>query len=121
MCRTTSAASTSSALYIGYTDDKFKEKIEQDAYLGFLGPILHGEVGDKISVTFSNKCAPSIAYNTSDTVHICHHAALQLCKPTHCDHCACRCMRFAEIAHIDVISQFMPLTNTLQCVSDLDV
>jgi manganese oxidase len=43
-------------LYRGYTDDSFRTLVRQDAYLGYLGPVLHAEVGDTIKVVFRNKC-----------------------------------------------------------------
>ncbi|XP_053467469.1 ferroxidase HEPHL1-like [Ictalurus furcatus] len=44
--------------YIGYHDDTFTSKIEQsgsDHHLGILGPVIRGEPGDVIEVTFRNK------------------------------------------------------------------
>jgi FtsP/CotA-like multicopper oxidase with cupredoxin domain len=47
-------------LYRGYTDDSFQHlqpRSEADAYLGFLGPVIRAEVGDRIRVVFRNTCA----------------------------------------------------------------
>ncbi|XP_046689887.1 ferroxidase HEPHL1-like [Silurus meridionalis] len=44
--------------YIGYHDDTFTSKIEQsgsEKHLGILGPVIRGEPGDVIEVTFRNK------------------------------------------------------------------
>lgn len=46
------------ALYIEYTDDTFntpKNRSEDELYLGSLGPVIRGEVGDTIEVVFQNK------------------------------------------------------------------
>jgi Multicopper oxidase len=43
-----------------YTDDTFSERVLRapyDEYLGFLGPVLHAEVGDDMHVLFSNQCS----------------------------------------------------------------
>jgi manganese oxidase len=40
------------ALYRGYTGSDFTEQSEQPDWLGFNGPILRGEVGDMIEVSF---------------------------------------------------------------------
>jgi FtsP/CotA-like multicopper oxidase with cupredoxin domain len=45
------------ALYHEYTDDTFKTRKErkpQDGYLGMLGPVIRGVVGDTIKVVFKN-------------------------------------------------------------------
>jgi hypothetical protein len=42
------------ALYRGYTDCTFEERIEQPEWLGLQGPILRAEVGDMIEVGFSS-------------------------------------------------------------------
>jgi hephaestin len=45
------------ALYFEYTDETFtqrKPRAPADAYLGMLGPIIHGVVGDTIQVVFKN-------------------------------------------------------------------
>eukprot|EP01095_Lingulamoeba_sp_RSL-Kostka_P010061 TRINITY_DN3543_c0_g1_i4.p1 TRINITY_DN3543_c0_g1~~TRINITY_DN3543_c0_g1_i4.p1 ORF type:complete len:359 (+),score=131.70 TRINITY_DN3543_c0_g1_i4:52-1128(+) len=47
------------ALYIGYTDDTFTERIErkrEEQHLGFLGPVIYGEVGDTLKIHFLNRC-----------------------------------------------------------------
>ncbi|KAL9973399.1 hypothetical protein ACROYT_G019855 [Oculina patagonica] len=41
-------------LYREYTDGTFKTEKDHPVYLGFLGPILKGEVGDTIEVHFKN-------------------------------------------------------------------
>jgi manganese oxidase len=46
-------------LYRGYTDAAFTRLATpgaQDAYLGFLGPVIRAEVGDTIKVNFRNNC-----------------------------------------------------------------
>jgi manganese oxidase len=46
-------------LYRGYTDGTFshlQERPADDRYLGFLGPVIHAEVGDTIKVVFRNAC-----------------------------------------------------------------
>ena len=52
-------------LYVGYTDNTFSTKIEREEYLGFLGPIIHAAVGDRIVVNFRNKCVYSMTANVS--------------------------------------------------------
>ncbi len=45
------------AIYREYTDSSFsklKERAPDDKYLGLLGPVLRGEVGDTIEVIFKN-------------------------------------------------------------------
>ena len=47
-------------LYHGYTDATFSTKLRRsanDAYLGFLGPVIRAEVGDTIKVVFRNNCS----------------------------------------------------------------
>jgi hypothetical protein len=46
-------------LYRGYTDATFthlKPRPAEDAYLGFLGPVIRAQVGDTIRVVFRNSC-----------------------------------------------------------------
>ena len=43
-------------LYRAFTDDAFRTRVQQPAYLGDLGPVLHAEVGDTIKVVFRNTC-----------------------------------------------------------------
>ena len=46
------------AIYREYTDatfSKLKPRVPEERYLGLLGPILRGEVGDTIKVVFKNK------------------------------------------------------------------
>jgi len=46
-------------LYRQYTDDTFRHRTPRpadDAYLGFLGPVIRAEVGDTIEVVFRNTC-----------------------------------------------------------------
>jgi FtsP/CotA-like multicopper oxidase with cupredoxin domain len=46
-------------LYRGYTDSTFahlKARPAEDAYLGFLGPVIRAQVGDTIKVVFRNSC-----------------------------------------------------------------
>ena len=42
------------ALYREYTDGSFKTMKSHPDYLGFLGPILRAEVGERIKVVFKN-------------------------------------------------------------------
>ncbi|KAB1284100.1 Ceruloplasmin [Camelus dromedarius] len=42
------------ALYLQYTDETFKTIIEKPIWLGFLGPIIKAETGDKVYVHFKN-------------------------------------------------------------------
>ena len=42
-------------LFREYTDDSFTTRKPHPSYLGFLGPVLKGEVGDDIKVHFKNK------------------------------------------------------------------
>ncbi|MBV8070685.1 MAG: hypothetical protein JO270_12320, partial [Acidobacteriaceae bacterium] len=45
------------AVYREYTDDTFtklKPRLPEDQYLGILGPIFHGEVGDTFKIVFRN-------------------------------------------------------------------
>jgi FtsP/CotA-like multicopper oxidase with cupredoxin domain len=41
--------------YIQYTDDSFLTPVKQPAWLGILGPIIRGVVGDTLKVTFLNR------------------------------------------------------------------
>ncbi len=46
------------AIYVEYTDATFSTKRNKSAsekHLGIIGPVIRGEVGDKIRVTFKNK------------------------------------------------------------------
>jgi len=46
-------------LYRGYTDSSFstrKQVPASESYLGFMGPVIRGEVGDTIKVVFRNTC-----------------------------------------------------------------
>ncbi|HEY2029428.1 MAG TPA: multicopper oxidase domain-containing protein [Myxococcales bacterium] len=45
------------AVYREYTDESFKKRVPRDPSLGILGPILHAEVGDTITVHFRNDTA----------------------------------------------------------------
>ncbi|XP_040610575.1 ceruloplasmin isoform X1 [Mesocricetus auratus] len=42
------------ALYVQYTDDTFTKTIDKPVWLGFLGPIIKAEVGDKVYVLLKN-------------------------------------------------------------------
>ncbi|KAM8953158.1 ceruloplasmin [Pelodytes ibericus] len=42
------------AVYLQYTNDSYTEEIKKPEWLGFLGPILRAEVGDKITVCLKN-------------------------------------------------------------------
>lgn len=56
------------ARYIEYTDDTFtQQRVRTDAeqHLGLLGPVIRGEVGDKINVVFRNK----VRFPTTIHVH----------------------------------------------------
>ncbi len=47
-------------LYRGYTDASFSRLVERapdDKYLGFLGPVIRAQVGDRIRVVFRNRCS----------------------------------------------------------------
>ena len=44
-------------VYRAYSDATFTEQLPQDAYLGLLGPTLHTQVGDKVTVTYRNNCS----------------------------------------------------------------
>ena len=39
------------ALYYEYTDSSFTEKIKKAEHLGFLGPVIKGEVGETVEVS----------------------------------------------------------------------
>lgn len=41
--------------YVQYTDNSFTTPVEQPAWLGILGPVLRGVVGDTLKVTFLNR------------------------------------------------------------------
>ena len=46
-------------LYRGYTDGSFSTRMHvpaSESYLGFMGPVMRGEVGDTIKVVFRNTC-----------------------------------------------------------------
>lgn len=45
------------AFYRQYRDDSFKVPIAHDSVLGNLGPIIRGEAGDQIHITFYNKAS----------------------------------------------------------------
>jgi FtsP/CotA-like multicopper oxidase with cupredoxin domain len=58
--RTGSDACTRKAIYREYTDESFstlKTRAPEDKYLGLLGPVLRGEVGDTIKVAFKNNAS----------------------------------------------------------------
>ncbi|MEJ1277378.1 hypothetical protein NN561_008291 [Cricetulus griseus] len=42
------------ALYVLYTDDTFRKTIDKPVWLGFLGPIIKAEAGDKVYVHLKN-------------------------------------------------------------------
>ncbi|PNI78331.1 CP isoform 2, partial [Pan troglodytes] len=42
------------ALYLQYTDETFRTTIEKPVWLGFLGPIIKAETGDKVYVHLKN-------------------------------------------------------------------
>ncbi|XP_008846263.1 ceruloplasmin isoform X2 [Nannospalax galili] len=42
------------ALYVQYTDGTFKKTVDKPVWLGFLGPIIKAEVGDKVYVHIKN-------------------------------------------------------------------
>ncbi|KAH0624064.1 hypothetical protein JD844_007393 [Phrynosoma platyrhinos] len=42
------------AVYVQFTDDSYKTTVEKPPWLGFLGPILKGEVGDSFTVHLKN-------------------------------------------------------------------
>ncbi|XP_043851762.1 ceruloplasmin-like [Dromiciops gliroides] len=42
------------AMYVEYTDDSYRRRVKKPSWLGFLGPILKGEVGDIIVVHMKN-------------------------------------------------------------------
>jgi manganese oxidase len=47
-------------LYRGYTDPSFTRRIKRphgQQYLGFLGPVIHAVVGDKVKIVFRNNCS----------------------------------------------------------------
>lgn len=47
-------------LYRGYADAGFsspQQRPETEAYLGYLGPVIRAEVGDRITVVFRNNCS----------------------------------------------------------------
>ncbi len=44
-------------VYHAYTDATFSQQIPQDTYLGLLGPTLHTEVGDMVTITYRNNCS----------------------------------------------------------------
>lgn len=46
-------------LYRAYTDGTFTQLAAQPAWLGFLGPLLHAEVGDELELVVRNKAARS--------------------------------------------------------------
>lgn len=51
-------------LYRGYTDSTFttrQARSADEAYLGSLGPVIRGAVGDTIKVVFRNNCTPAVS------------------------------------------------------------
>ena len=59
------------AIYREYTDasfSKLKVRPAEEQYLGLLGPILRGEVGDTIRVVFKNKRIPSLQHASARSV-----------------------------------------------------
>lgn len=50
-------------LYRGYPDASFgvpQERPESEAHLGYLGPVIRAEVGDRITVVFRNNCSSAV-------------------------------------------------------------
>ena len=41
--------------FVQYTDDSFTTPVKQPAWLGILGPVLRGVVGDTLRITFLNR------------------------------------------------------------------
>lgn len=41
-------------MYLQYTDENFRTAIEKPVWLGFLGPIIKAETGDKVYVHLKN-------------------------------------------------------------------
>lgn len=44
-------------LYRAYTDESFSTPVAQDPSMGYLGPTIYAEVGDKVIVHFKNSCS----------------------------------------------------------------
>ena len=42
------------AIYLQYTDETFRTNIDKPVWLGFLGPIIKAETGDRVYVHFKN-------------------------------------------------------------------
>jgi len=49
-------ATYTKCVYRAYTDATFTELVPQDAYMGILGPTMHTEVGDKVTISYRNNC-----------------------------------------------------------------
>ena len=43
-------------LYFGYTDDTYETRTSAPEHLGFLGPIIYAEVGDRVHIKYKNEC-----------------------------------------------------------------
>jgi manganese oxidase len=59
-------------VYRGYSDatfDTLKARPAQDAYLGFLGPVIRAEVGDTIKVVFRNTCRIPTSVHPHDVLY----------------------------------------------------
>jgi FtsP/CotA-like multicopper oxidase with cupredoxin domain len=41
--------------YVQYTDDTFTTAVKQPAWIGMLGPVIRGVVGERLSITFLNR------------------------------------------------------------------
>ena len=52
------------ALYFGYTDETFTERIPHPMENGLLGPVIYGEVGDAIHILFKNMASRSYSLHT---------------------------------------------------------
>ncbi|XP_037698864.1 ceruloplasmin [Choloepus didactylus] len=61
------------ALYLQYTDSSFKTIIEKPAWLGFLGPIIKAETGDKIFVHLKNLAFRPFTFHPHGTTYYKEH------------------------------------------------
>lgn len=61
------------AIYLQYTDGSFKTTVEKPAWLGFLGPIIKAEVGDKVHVHLKNFASRPYTFHTHGVTYYKEH------------------------------------------------
>ncbi|KAL1777716.1 ceruloplasmin isoform X1 [Sigmodon hispidus] len=61
------------ALYVQYTDDTFSKTVDKPVWLGFLGPILKAEVGDKVFVHLKNFASRPYTFHSHGVTYLKEH------------------------------------------------